>query len=110
MPGSARRYRLEHGCGPELPGEDDAPGLLAGAPVPGADESPGDVDDVAVPDAGADADDVAPGAAAVVELDSPAHPAMAPVRASATPASKTRPPRADEVMKSLLSSHARTPR
>jgi hypothetical protein len=98
-----------------LPGEDEAPELPAGALAPGDDESPGDAGDVAVPAAadavaaGADAG-VAAGAAAFVELDSPAHPAVAPARASATPASKARPPRADEVMESLLSSHARTPR
>jgi hypothetical protein len=109
VPGSARRYRLEHGCRPGLPG-DAALGLPAGEldpPPPawlGEDEAAGaDADDADPESAGvlAAGADVAPdpaGALGVDELDAPEHPAMAPARASAAAASSARLTRADEVI------------
>jgi len=83
--------------------------LLAGEvdPPPADGDAPGADDDVAVSEAtgalaGADVADVpdvcvAPGAV-LDELDVPEHPAMAPAKASAAPASRTWLARADEVI------------
>jgi hypothetical protein len=93
----------------------EAAGLVAVVPPPawlGDDVTPG-ADDAADPGApagvlaaGGDVC-VAPGAAAGAdELDEAEHPAMAPARASAVPASSSRLARADEIMNCSSFGHA----